>query len=124
MQELPELLFCRMRGQAVLTVAFALVATSVQAQILLPPDPPALTATSSAYFSVREPDAQPAPNRPCDGCPERRVGRALLQATYINVAYGLGNLVRGEETAKVTPETWWQNMRHGWEWDLNDFTVN
>ena len=68
--------------------------------------------------------AQPSPDRPCDGCPPRRVGTAILQATYINVLYGLGNLVRGEETAKVTPDTWWKNMRHGWEWDLNDFTVN
>ncbi len=67
---------------------------------------------------------QPAAATPCDGCPPRRVGRALLQTTFVNVFYGLGNLVRGEETAKITPSTWWKNMKSGWEWDLNDFVVN
>jgi hypothetical protein len=40
------------------------------------------------------------------------------------VFYELGNLARGEETAKLSPKTWWANMRRGWEWDANDFTVN
>ena len=43
------------------------------------------------------PTPAPAPNhfagRACDGCPWRRPGTALLQATYINVFYGLANLV-------------------------------
>jgi hypothetical protein len=70
--------------------------------------------------------SQPAPtNRACDGCPERRVGHALLQsAAYINTIYGLANLIRGQDTAKITPKTWWANMKNGWEWDLDDFVVN
>src|SRR5690606_24073244 len=38
--------------------------------------------------------------------------------------YGVGNLVRGQVTARVTPATWWTNLRRGWEWDLDDFAVN
>jgi hypothetical protein len=74
--------------------------------------------------SPDQPDAPPLQGRPCDGCPPRRVGRAFLQVTGVNVFYGLANLVRGEETAKVTPKTWWSNMKTGFEWDLNDFPVN
>ena len=42
----------------------------------------------------------------------------------LNVIYGLANLARGQETAKVTPKTWWANMENGWVWDLDDFVVN
>jgi len=66
----------------------------------------------------------PATERPCDGCPKRSVGWSLLQATGINVVYELGNLVRGQVTARITPKTWWANMQQGWVWDLDDFTVN
>jgi hypothetical protein len=60
----------------------------------------------------------------CEGCPSRRVGMSFLQATGINVVYGLGNLVRGQVTARVTPKTWWTNMQQGMVWDLDDFAVN
>src|SRR5689334_20776593 len=63
-------------------------------------------------------------HRACPGCPPRRIGHAFIQTTIINVFYELGNLARGEETAKLTPKTWWTNMKRGWEWDSNDFTVN
>ena len=36
----------------------------------------------------------------------------------------MANLIRGQDTAKITPETWWVNMKRGWEWDLDDFVVN
>ena len=62
--------------------------------------------------------------RPCDGCPERRVGHALLWTEIINGFYLLGNLGRGEETAHITPKTWWANMKAGFEWDANPFLVN
>ena len=42
----------------------------------------------------------------------------------INVFYELANLARGQTTARITPETWWLNMKRGWEWDLDEFTVN
>jgi hypothetical protein len=52
------------------------------------------------------------------------VGTSLLWVTAVNGAYELANLIRGQDTAKITPETWWINMKRGWEWDLDDFAVN
>jgi len=75
-----------------------------------------------------EPSQQPPDSveqdRPCAGCPPRSVGKALFQTTVVNVFYGLANLIRGQDTAKVTPKTWWANMEQGWVWDLDDFAVN
>ena len=68
--------------------------------------------------------AAQAEHRACDACPPRRVGHAFLQTTYINVVYGLANLMRGQVTARITPKTWWANMEQGWVWDLDDFGVN
>ena len=65
-----------------------------------------------------------AEKRACEGCPRRSVGKAIWQTTFVNVVYGLGNLARGQDTAKITPETWWHNMEQGWVWDLDDFVVN
>jgi hypothetical protein len=65
-----------------------------------------------------------AQGRACAGCPPRSVGRAVFQSTIINTFYGLANLLRGHDTAKITPKTWWANMEDGWVWDLNDFPVN
>jgi len=65
-----------------------------------------------------------AENRACEGCPRRRVGRAFVAATVINVFYELANLARGQVTAEITPKTWWTNMKQGWVWDLDDFVVN
>ena len=66
----------------------------------------------------------PPTDRVCAGCPPRRLGTAFLQVTYVNVLYELANLGRGQVTAHITPETWWTNMKRGWEWDLDDFAVN
>jgi len=65
-------------------------------------------------------------NRPpgCEGCPPRRLGRSFLVVTVVNGFYEMANLIRGQDTAKITPETWWTNMKRGWEWDLDDFSVN
>ncbi len=62
--------------------------------------------------------------RACDGCPRRRIGKAFLQVTIVNVFYEAANLIRGQDTAKITPKTWWTNMKRGWEWDLDEFVVN
>jgi Domain of unknown function (DUF3943) len=66
----------------------------------------------------------PEEGRACEGCPPRRLGNTFLWVTIINVAYEMANLIRGQDTAKITPETWWINMKRGWEWDLDDFAVN
>ena len=84
----------------------------------------------------RNPPAEPQPparpvelkpateSRSCPGCPPRRLGKAFLQELYVNVMYEMANLIRGQDTAKITPKTWWTNMKRGWEWDLDDFAVN
>jgi hypothetical protein len=41
----------------------------------------------------------------------------------INV-YGLANLLRSHDTAKITPRRGGTSMEQGWVWDLNDFPVN
>src|SRR5688500_4434722 len=89
---------------------------------------PAATLELPSVEDIDE-SVQPQPltrpdNRACDGCPPRCVCRSLFQTTVINVIYGLANLARGQETAKVTPKTWWANMENGWVWDLDDFVVN
>jgi hypothetical protein len=63
-------------------------------------------------------------DRACEACPKRRPGRALIDATAVNVLYELANLARGQVTARITPKTWWANLRQGWVWDLDDFQVN
>jgi hypothetical protein len=65
-----------------------------------------------------------AERRACDGCPRRRVGRSFVNVTVINAAYEVANLARGQVTARITPHTWWANMKQGWVWDLDDFLVN
>jgi len=74
--------------------------------------------------SIQLPTTTPPPERACEGCPPRRVGSSLLWVTAVNGIYELANLIRGQDTAKITPETWWINMKRGWEWDLDDFAVN
>ena len=85
-------------------------------------------AVTDSSRSTQEQDSRQewwvSEGRTCDGCPWRRPGHAFIQTTLVNVAYGLANLARGQVTARVTPVTWWQNTRHGWVWDLDDFTLN
>jgi hypothetical protein len=84
-------------------------------------DEPAAQSGSSAGQPTFDWAAQ---GRACEGCPPRSIGRAVFQSTMINTFYGLANLMRGHDTAKITPESWWNNMKQGWVWDLNDFPVN
>jgi uncharacterized protein DUF3943 len=95
-------------------------------------DPARQASTNLSVLSLT-PDQAPSPVQPadpqpgeraCDGCPPRRVGSSLLWVTAVNGIYELANLIRGQDTAKITPETWWTNMKRGWEWDLDDFAVN
>src|SRR4030095_7923584 len=90
------------------------------------PSTPAAAPTTlrEEPLSLQLPASSPPPERACDGCPPRRVGSSLLWVTSVNGIYELANLIRGQDTAKITPETWWTNMKRGWEWDLDDFAVN
>ena len=95
----------------------------------LTPRPAFTLAPGAAEAFAADAGDQPAPawyteGRACEGCPRRRVGRSIFQLTMVNVFYGLGNLARGQVTARVTPKTWWANMEQGCVWDLDDFSVN
>jgi hypothetical protein len=100
-------------------------AAPAQETAILAPETAALAQGSAAPAQ----DGQAAASfknegRACEGCPRRRVGMSLLQTTGINVLYELGNLARGQVTARITPKTWWTNMQQGMVWDLDDFAVN
>ncbi len=86
----------------------------------LQPEIPLYTTTDTS----QQPTNPVGERRACEGCPRRSVGRALFQTTMINVFYEAANLIRGQVTARITPVTWWDNMKHGWVWDLDDFAVN
>jgi hypothetical protein len=88
------------------------------------PAPDARGADDAPQDAPEAPPASNAGRRACDGCPPRSVGKALLHTTIINGFYEVANLVRGQDTAKITPKTWWANMQNGWVWDLDDFAVN
>jgi hypothetical protein len=81
-------------------------------------------ASPQAQSPLVDASADQNQQAPEDQQPPHRVGKALLQATIINGFYELANLIRGQDTAKITPKTWWTNMKRGWEWDLDDFVVN
>ena len=80
-------------------------------------------AVERAVDGTQEP-GWAAEGRACEGCPRRRLWAPFVQSTIINVFYNLGNKARGEETAKVNPKTWWNNLKYGLEWDDNPFLVN
>jgi len=46
--------------------------------------------------------------------PTAGVGRSLFQATTIDVAHEIANLIRGQTTAKITPATSWDVQETAW----------
>jgi hypothetical protein len=111
------------------TLSFAFVAcltaihsVAAQSRQVVDPEPEAQTqAPASSQLIPPKRSNRPAD---CDGCPPRRLGRSFAVVTVVNGFYEMANLIRGQDTAKITPETWWANMKRGWEWDLDDFAVN
>jgi hypothetical protein len=68
---------------------------------------------------------QEGPTRACDACPKRRPVVGLFQAFGVNVVFNLASRLRKEnQEYKVTLSSWWENLRHGFEWDTNNFKVN
>jgi hypothetical protein len=120
---------CRALTAATITCALVLASPAWAQQLDEPEPEPSFLARSIASAALFEqtptaPTDPYAQARACPSCPPRSVGRAFLQATVINVFYGLANLARGQVTARVTPKSWWANMENGWVWDLDDFVVN
>ena len=70
-----------------------------------------------------QPDADMR-GRACAGCPRRNLAWPFLDTLWLNVMYNGINHLRGHDTAKVSPATWWENMKSGFEWDNNPWGVN
>jgi len=92
----------------------------------MPGESPALTAylrESVAAFASSS--AQDDPRRACPGCPLRRPLRAVGGAAMVNVVFNLVNRLREEnDEFKVSFSSWWENLKHGFEWDYNSFEIN
>jgi len=97
--------------------------------ITLVPDP-APAAPFSGLFDAASLAAAAAetadgPRRACEGCPPRRPVRAIVQTLAVNVLFNLGARLKPENAEyKVTLSSWWDNLKHGFEWDYNSFSVN
>lgn len=117
--------FVRRFGLLVLFFFFAAIPAS--AQEMFTDLPAAATGAASAtplLTAGQSAASQTLDGRACDGCPRRHVGRAFLDELLVNFLYGGINLARGQVTGRISPQSWWENMRRGWEWDLDDFQVN
>src|SRR5688572_1248852 len=63
-------------------------------------------------------------DRRCPGCPVRRLMRPYFESLAINVMYNGINHARGHDTADITFGSIYRNLRHGFEWDDNDWGTN
>jgi len=86
-----------------------------------------------AGFSVSHPRPTPDPESPEEEVREdrdewgvsHRPGVAVAEIFAINfVAWGLNHWGRGADFTHVYPRTWWDNIRAGFEYDINLFQVN
>ena len=63
--------------------------------------------------------------RDCPGCPRRRPVSAILQTLGVNLAFNWMNRLRNpNDEFIVTFHSWWENLRYGFEWDYNSFSIN
>ena len=85
---------------------------------------PAIVPGGLAGLGVTEAAFQP-PVRACDGCPKRKPFAAVVQTLAVNLAFNLINRTRTpNEEFKVSFSSWWENLRYGFEWDYNSFSIN
>jgi hypothetical protein len=81
---------------------------------------PGAPATLDVTQAVTEPSG-----RACPGCPRRRPFAAVLQTLGINVLFNWVNRTRNpNDEFMVTFHSWWENLRYGFEWDFNSFSIN
>lgn len=111
-----------------IVLLLAASAAALQAQQL---PVPAFSEVRSPAPSATPQESLP-PGRACAGCPKRRVPWAIAEALLTNVLinridyhFHSNEEERGEGgTFDVSPETWADNLRDGWEWDANNFSTN
>ena len=86
------------------------------------------TLTPVDLAAIQAPADAKADRRACPGCPERRPVFATLEVLGINVLYNLANqLIKPPEEKgyfRVGFNSWWENLKYGFEWDDNSFQVN
>ena len=68
--------------------------------------------------------AQDMKDRACPGCPKRSLAWPFVDTVLLNIMYNGINQMSQDETAIVSPETWWDNLKAGFEWDNNPWMVN
>jgi hypothetical protein len=81
------------------------------------------TPPTTPLSEQRPPNPESLP-RICPDCPGRHLWRPYLESLGLNGLYNMGNRLRGHETARIGPSSWYANMKHGFEWDNNPFGVN
>ena len=86
------------------------------------------TLSPSDLVALQESAAARADRRVCPGCPARRPLFAVVEVLGVNVLYNLINQVIKPPEEKgyfrVGLNSWWENLRYGFEWDDNSFQVN
>ena len=92
----------------------AALARAVGAEFGLPRD----SALSNPFQQITD------AGRRCPGCPVRRMFRPYAESIWLNFMYNGINHLRGHETAIIGAHSIWANLRHGFEWDLNDWGTN
>jgi hypothetical protein len=99
-------------------------------------DPTALQATDSAAATASVAcgsdclqamvQAAAGVSSDCDSnCSDKRPGMAALQVVLLNYLVGTFNrFARNEPFTYVGPQTWWTNIKEGFNWDDNNFSTN
>jgi len=86
------------------------------------------TFTPVELSALQQPAGGQPGDRACPGCPKRRPGVAIVEVLGINLLYNLMNqVIKPTEEKKyfrVSPSSWWENLKYGFEWDDNAFAVN
>jgi hypothetical protein len=89
--------------------------------------PAATAATAVAAQDLGEPGPVPDHRSPeCPGCPERHPTRAIVEAIGINVGLNWFNRLTHAEPDQfyTDPKSWWENLKHGFVFDDNNFSTN
>jgi hypothetical protein len=87
-------------------------------------DPLPMVRFDRPYEQIGSQTTADMKGRACAGCPRKNLAWPLFDTLWVNVMYNGINHARGHDTAKVTPKTWWANMKSGFEWDDNDWGTN
>lgn len=120
-----------MRRFLLIMVFIAAPAASALAQGSAPVAVTLDSAPTPLGATALHPDiAQPEPAAQSDSLPvpattaaRAQLTRALAELVILNAAaVGINNIARDIPTTR--PETWWSNIRGGWEWDGNYISTN